>query len=57
MYVVYTGVMLPTGPRPAKRLSGQPNLYFGWPCWPSKILYKKNIENIAKTSSVIMTST
>ena len=30
---VLSGVVLPAGPRPPKRPSGQPKPYFGWPYW------------------------
>ena len=33
-------VGLPGGPRPAKRLSGQPEPYYGWPGWPAIIFHK-----------------
>ena len=33
----YAGVGLPGGPRPAKRPSGQPEPYYGWPGWPAII--------------------
>ena len=36
----YTGVGLPGGPRPAKRPSGQPEPYCGWPGWPAIIFHK-----------------
>ena len=38
-YFALAGVVLPGGPRPPKRPSGQPKPYFGWPCWPAIILY------------------
>ena len=34
------GVGLPGGPRPAKRPSGQPEPYYGWPGWPAIIFHK-----------------
>ena len=34
------GVGLPGGPRPAKRPSGQPDPYYGWPGWPAIIFHE-----------------
>ena len=38
--VTHSGVGLPGGPRPAKRPSGQPEPYYGWPGWPAIIFHK-----------------
>ena len=38
--VARAGVGLPGGPRPAKRPSGQPEPYYGWPGWPAIIFHK-----------------
>ena len=37
--IANSGVGLPGGPRPAKRLSGQPEPYYGWPGWPAIIFH------------------